>query len=235
MLSANEERLRAILLGQEQVMHEVHEILAREQERDDVLKAAVLSSRGHRVNHIPRLDPDRVFHVSSIRSLCIRYRLRFLDAGRFKGSLPGAALLELRRLEARSDGPLRGFKVMAPAARFKLCDSDADPLLFVAVGPEHYYLVHKWGRDLHPFRAIMQWPLRGALQGLVSLLVLALVAAALLPNTVIGADAGAPWWGAHRLLAVLWTVMLTAGSASFGWFAFFGKFSDRAWNDPHFN
>lgn len=216
-------------------MHEVQEILSREQDRDDVLRATVLSSKGHRVNRIPRLDPDRVFHVSAIRALCVRYRLRFLDAGRFKGTLPGAAILELRRLEARSEGPLRGFKVMAPAARFKLCDSDADPLLFVAVGPEHYYLVHKWGRDLHAWRAFVLWPLRGPLQGVATLLALALVAAALLPNTVIGAAGSAPWWGAHRMLAALWTVMLTAGFASFGWFAFFGKFSDSAWNDPHFN
>ena len=235
MLSANEERLRAILLGQEQVMNEVHQILSSEQDRDDVLKAAVLSSKGHRVNHIARLDPDRVFHADSIRSLCVRYRLRFLDAGRFKGTLPGAAILELRRLEARSDGPLRGFKIMAPAGRFKLCDSDADPLLFVAVGPEHYYLVHKWGGDLRPWREFIHWPLRGPLHGVLTLLLLALAAAAVLPNTVIGAAGSAPWWGGHRLLAALWTVMLTAGFASFGWFAFFGKFSDRAWNDPRFN
>ncbi len=51
--------------------------------------------------------------------------------------------------------PLRGFKVMAPAARFKLCDSDADPLLFVPVGKDHYYLVHKWGGDLRWHRALL--------------------------------------------------------------------------------
>jgi branched-subunit amino acid transport protein len=143
--------------------------------------------------------------------------------------------MELRRLEARSEGPLRGFKIMAPAVRFRLCDTDADPLLFVAVGPSHYYLVHRWGRDLHPLRALAALPLRSALHGSLTLLAFALLVAAFLPNTVIGAAASAPWWGGHRLLAALWTVMLTAGFASFAWFAFFGKFSDRAWNDPHFN
>jgi hypothetical protein len=235
MLSANEERLRAILLGQEQVMREVHGILAQEQERDDLLRAAVLSSKGVRPNRIARLDPDRVYHEQAIRSICIRYRLRFLDGGRYKGAIPGGAIMELRRLEARSEGPLRGFKIMAPAARFRLCDKDADPLLFVAVGPSHYYLVHKWGRDLRPLRALAVLPLRSALHGSFTLLAFALLVAALLPNTAVGAAASAPWWGGHRLLAALWTVMLTAGFASFAWFAFFGKFSDRAWNDPNLN
>lgn len=235
MLSANDERLRAILLGQEQLLQEVHEILSTEALRDDVLRAAVLSSKGHRVNHIPGLDPERVFHVDAIRTLCVRYRLRFLDGGRFKGHIPAQAIVELRRLEARSSVPLRGFKVMAPAARFKLCDSDADPLLFVAVGPEHYYLVHKWGSDLHPLRGVLHWPLQGPRQAVATLMAFALLAAALLPNAFIGADPAAPWWGGHRLLAALWTVMLTAGFASFGWFAFFGQFSDRSWNDQRFN
>lgn len=235
MLSANEERLRAILMGQEQVLQEVQAILSEEQVHDDVLRAAVLSSKGHRINRIKRLDPARVFHVEVIRALCIRYRLRFLDGSRFKGAIPGQAIVELRRLEARSMEPLRGFKVMAPAARFRMCDGDADPLLFVAVGSEHYYLVHRWGADLNPLRAWFFWPLRGPVQAVAFLAAFALVAAAALPNVAVGADPSAPWWGGHRLLAVLWTVMLTAGAASFGWFAFFGKFSSRAWNDARFN
>lgn len=232
MLSANEERLRAILLGQEQLLQEAHAILAEEQVHDDVLRAAVLSSKGHRVNRIKRLDPARVFHVDAIRALCVRYRLRFLDGARFKGHIPGAALVELRRLESRSPEPLRGFKVMAPAVRFKTCDSNADPMLFVAVGPEHYYLVHRWGADMHPLRAWLCWPLRGPAQAITSVLVLALIAAAALPNMFVGADPAMPWWGSHRLLAALWTVMLSAGFGSFGWFAFLGRFSSTCWNDP---
>ena len=164
MIRANDERLQRILLGQLQVVEEVHGILEEEEKKDDVLRAVVLSSRGHHINHIARLDPERVFREDAIRRMCIKHRLRFLDAGLFKGSLPPRALFELRRLEARSDGPLGGFKVMAPAARFRLCDSDADPLLFVPVGTDHFYLVHKWGNDLSPMRTLRAWPLRGPLQ-----------------------------------------------------------------------
>ena len=39
---------------------------------------------------------------------------------------------------------------MAPSALFRLEKTD-DPLLFVPLGNNYYYLVHKWGNDLHPF------------------------------------------------------------------------------------
>lgn len=235
MIRANDERLRQLLLGQQQVLQEVQDVLDAEQKKDDVLSAIVLSSKGDHINHIQRLDPDRVFSEDSIRRLCVTYRLRFLDAGRFKGPLPPRALYELRRLELRSSVPLKGFKVMAPASRFRLCDGDADPFLFVPVGPKHYYLVHRWGNPLSSLRAIAAWPWRGAAELAVSVFMLALAAACLLPNRMIGADAAQEWWGAHRWLALLWTTMVLASITVFAWFAFFGKFSRQAWNDHRFN
>src|SRR6187551_291762 len=102
MIRANDERMRQLLIGQQQVLQEVNEVLDAEQKKDDVLSAVVLSSKGDYINHIQRLDPDRVFSEEDIRKLCVTYRLRFLDAGRFKGPLPPRALYELRRLELRA-------------------------------------------------------------------------------------------------------------------------------------
>lgn len=240
MIHANDERLQRLLMGQERFLQEVHGILEEEQKKDDILRAVVrsdahrASTRGS-VNRIARLDPDRVFHIGSIRRLCVRYRLRFLDAGRYQGELPPRALYELRRLEARAEGPLRGFKVMAPAGRFTLCDSDADPLLFVPVGKEHYYLVHKWGGDLRWYRALLTWPLRDPLRLAVSVLLLAMLGAALLPTSVLTHAPDAGWWGLHRLLALIWTSMVAASFTVFSWFAFFGQFSSDAWDNKHFN
>lgn len=235
MIRANDDRLRHILLGQQQVLREVQDVLDAEQKKDDVLSAVVLSSKGDHINRIQRLDPDRVFSESAIRKLCVTHRLRFLDAGRFKGTLPPRALYELRRLELRAAEPLKGFKILAPAARFKLCDSNADPFLFVPVGPKHYYLVHRWGPDLSPFRAAIAWPLRGPGELAATVLLFAVLAACMLPNQLIGADPAQAWWGAHRVLALLWTSVVLGSSVIFAWFAFFGKFSRQAWNDHRFN
>lgn len=235
MLRANDERLQRLLRGQERLVQEAYDILQEEQKKDDVLRAIVLSSHKPTVNHIVRLDPERVFHVQNIRTMCIRYRLRFLDAGRFKGELPSRALYELRRLESRSDAPLGGFKVMAPASRFKLCDSDADPMLFVPVGVDHYYLVHKWGKDLSWHRAVLAWPLRGMMQLALSMSLIAMGAAALLPTWLLTSDTTATWWGAHRFIALLWTMGICTSFTLFSWFTFFGQFSRSAWNSKYFN
>jgi hypothetical protein len=48
---------------------------------------------------------------------------------------------------------------MAPSALFRLKKTD-DPLLFAPLGNEYYYLVHKWGNDLHPLRKVMMWPFK---------------------------------------------------------------------------
>ncbi len=234
-LHANDERLREILLGQEAVLREAEAVLREEQDKDDVLRAAVLSSNGEAINQIHRLDPKRVFTTETIRNMCVQYRLRFLDAGRYKGKIPARALYHLRTLEGRSATPLRGFKIMAPADRFNLCDSNSDPLLFVPVGPRHYYLVHKWGAHLSPVRALMAWPFRGPVELAITVLLLAAIAAGLLPNQVVGASPDLPWWGAHRALAMLWTSMVFASFTVFAWFTFFGKFSRDAWRDPRFN
>ncbi len=235
MIRANDERMRQLLLGQQQVLREVQEVLDLEQKKDDILSAVVLSSKGHHINHIQRLDPDRVFDEASLRQLCITYRLRFLDAGRFKGPLPPRALYELRRLESRSAAPLKGFQILAPASRFNVCADDTDPFLFVPVGPKHHYLVYRSGRSLSPLRAAWAWSLRGPVELAISVLALAILAACLLPNRIIGADPAQTWWGAHRVLAVLWTTMVFASFTVFAWFAFFCKFSRQAWRDHRFN
>ncbi|MGI9548235.1 MAG: hypothetical protein ACR2MM_13405, partial [Flavobacteriaceae bacterium] len=62
-------------------------------------------------------------------------------------------------LEKAHQIQLKGFKIMAPSKLFKLKDKD-DPLLFAPIGNGYYYLIHKWGRDLHPLRKLFAWPFK---------------------------------------------------------------------------
>ncbi|MBX2973384.1 MAG: hypothetical protein KF797_09790 [Flavobacteriales bacterium] len=229
------ERLERLLRGQADLLQEVHLLLGAEQKHDDILRASVLGSMGERPVHITGADPDRIYHRDSIRALCIRYRLRFLPGGLFKGTLPNTAIHALRALERKSPAPLTGFMVMAPASRFKLCDSEVDPLLFVALGNDRYYLVHKWGRDLSPMRAVLNWPLRNVASLSATVLVLACVLALLIPTALVTSLPDAAYWGAHRVFAMVWSAAVCASFTVFGWFAFFGQFSAEAWNSRYFN
>ena len=234
-LRPDNERLEQILRGQQEVIAEVGAILEEEQKRDDILRAVVLSSAGGKENRIPAADPDRVFHEEAVRSLCVKYRLRFLDGGCYRGELPMQALYELRQLEAQANGPVRGFKIMAPAERFLWCDGHSDPLLFVPVGPKQYYLIHRWGSDMSPLRSILVWPLRSLTTLSVSMVMLALFTSALMPSAINTTDPSLGWWGAYRALYFFWSLMMLSGITVFGWFTFHGRFSSECWNSRTFN
>lgn len=227
--STEKERLEQLLRGQQALVDQIHQWLQEEQKHDDVLHAVILSSRHEKAIAIEGLDPARIFHRDTIRSMCLKYRLRFLDAGLFKGEIPPQALFAVRDLERMAAAPLTSFKVMAPASRFKLCDSEADPLLFIPVSEDRYYLVHKWGRDLSPWRQISALPVRSPMHLAITVFVVAALFSMLLPAQILQD------LGVHRIAFLFWNVMVFFSFTVFGWFAFFGQFSTHAWNSRFFN
>jgi hypothetical protein len=229
------QRIERLLLGQENVMEEVHLLLQEEQKQDDLIRAMVLSAMEERHVRIRGMDPERVFHRDSIRTMCIRYRLRFLPGGLFKGEIPNTAVQAIRSLERKVDGPLRSFLVLAPPSRFKLCDNEVDPLLFVPMGEGRYYLVHKWGKDLSWSRAMLNWPLRTPIHLMALVVLVAAVVALLVPTHLLNNAPDAMYWSVQRSLFLVWSTLVLASFTVFGWFAFFGQFSTEAWNSRYFN
>lgn len=119
---------------------------------------------------IEQLATDKIYHLDTIRDICIDYRLRFLDLKYFKNDLPQEAFDKIASLEMEHDTTLTGFKVMAPSKLFRLKNTD-DPLLFVPLGNDYFYLIHQWGDDLHPFRKTLMWPFKNIWNLLLTLLV----------------------------------------------------------------
>lgn len=119
---------------------------------------------------IEQLASDKIYHLDTIRDICIDYRLRFLDLKYFKNDLPQEAFDKIAALEMEHDTTLTGFKVMAPSKLFRLKNTD-DPLLFVPLGNDYFYLIHQWGDDLHPFRKALMWPFKNIWNLLLTLLV----------------------------------------------------------------
>lgn len=120
---------------------------------------------------IEQLATDKIYHLDTIRDICIDYRLRFLDLKYFKNDLPQEAFDKIAAMEMEHDTTLTGFKVMAPSKLFRLKNTD-DPLLFVPLGNDYFYLIHQWGDDLHPFRKALMWPFKNIWNLLLTLLVI---------------------------------------------------------------
>ncbi|MCO6483469.1 MAG: hypothetical protein J5I62_11835 [Flavobacteriales bacterium] len=235
MADIKEEELASILKGEGAVIQELYAILEQEEKEDAIVRAVIRSTFHEEINPATGLAPHRLFSREVIRRTCIKYRLRFLPSGRFKGPIPSQAVTAVRHLEKRTGMPAKGFMILAPAGRFKLSDCDADPMLFVPVGEDLYYLVHRWGRDMHPLRAVTAWPVRNWPQFVATSFVAALLIGALIPTAWVAAKADASWWGSYRLGAFFCTAMLVGAITSYCWWAFFGQFSRDAWDSKTFN
>ena len=117
------------------------------------------TSDGVNVFDFDQLETDKIFHLVQIKKVCIDYRLRFLDIKYFKGNIPQEAVQKITQLEKDHRTTLDGFKIMAPSVLFRLKKTD-DPLLFVPLGNDYFYLIHKWGDDMSFFRKAWAWPFK---------------------------------------------------------------------------
>ncbi len=103
-----------------------------------------------------QLETQKIYHIDHIKKICVDYRLRFLDLKYFKSKLPTSAKTAINVLEQKHDTKVADLKIVAPSKLFKLENLD-DPLLFAPMGNNYFYLIHKWGNDLHPLRKIAMW------------------------------------------------------------------------------
>lgn len=137
------------------ILKSVARLLAdNEKERDKIRRK--LKDGGNVKNNLLRfdlLDSGRIFHISHIKKVCIDYRLRFLDTALFRHEFPEEAVTQIREIEKNHDTALGGFRIVAPTKAFHLLNYN-DPLLFVPIGGDYYYLVHQWGDDLKAFQLL---------------------------------------------------------------------------------
>ena len=175
-----------------------------------------------------QLDTHRIYHLNQIRKVCIHYRLRFLDIKYFKGSLPSSAHEAIDVIEKKHNTVLSDFKIMAPSVLFRL-ESKDDPVLFVPMGNNYYYLVHKWGNDLHPMRKILMWPFKNIWNLLLTLLGVSWIATELTPMSLFtkNPDSSAYWMLYFFMFKGIASVVLFYG------FALGKNFNPAIWNSRY--
>ncbi len=167
MLWDNKDLTEALLsernksVTEEDVMQQVHLLLEKDAaQRTDIKERLAMGGNGiENLFNINKLEPSRIFHLNQIRAVCIDYRLRFLSTELYKNTIPEEALTRIKHLEQDHNIALSGFMIMAPSSHFHLKNYD-DPLLFAPIADDYYYLIHKWGNDLNPFRKLMVRPMR---------------------------------------------------------------------------
>jgi len=157
------ELLRRKEMKEQEVLEEVKKILKREENsEEEILRKIAEGSAEESISNplvFDLLETEKIFHENQIKKICVDFRLRFLDTKFFKGDLPAEAVSAVKEVEKKHGISLQGFKMLAPAKYFRLENAD-DPMLFAPLGNGYYYLLHKWGTDMHPLRKLLMWPLK---------------------------------------------------------------------------
>jgi hypothetical protein len=222
---------------------EVHSALMREaqsaikqgKEADEyVLSRLRNAPKPGKANINPELlEKNKIFSTDDIKTVCIEYRLRFLDSQYFKiEELPYDAVIALKKLEKHLGEEVKHLKIMGAAKFFKLQDRNKDPLLFARIDENNYYLIHKWGMDFAWYNKILAYPFRSVLSLLFTMVILGLPAVFLIPLFVFH---GAKDVQYYQMLFLAAFVVYTVFVIVFGGFTFYKKFSKICWNSPYFN
>jgi len=110
-----------------------------------------------------------VYSEQQIEQLCIKYRLRCLSVDLFRGEIDEAVPQKKQAFEQEFEEVMQeavkpgDYRIVAPSEMFALKPARLDPLLMYQfqMGEAYYYkLVHQWGGDLSPWRALVNYPLR---------------------------------------------------------------------------
>jgi hypothetical protein len=168
---------------EQNILDEVQRVLDEDRFRESAILQKLGGSMSAPRNDfdIDQLESDRVFHLSQIKKICISNRLRFLDTKYFKGNYPQSALAEIKYLENKHETKLDGFKIIAPSKMFVLLKTD-DPVLFAPIGNDYYYVIDRWGNDLHPLRKLQVWPFKSFENLALTLFLVSILATLLVPD-----------------------------------------------------
>jgi len=149
------------LQSEDSILQQVQSILLEDDTIEDRIICTIKHSESDIYNNfnIDLFETGHIFHIDAIKAICMDYRLRFLDTKYFKNDIPQEAVSKIKALEKAHNIQIKGFKIVAPSKLFKLKKAD-DPLLFAPIGNGYYYLIHKWGNDLHPLRKLLMLPFR---------------------------------------------------------------------------
>ena len=94
--------LRKALVKERDLLVEAIELLKIAAEKDlEVISRLKSSSSDNNFTNADVIERDNIFSTEEIRTICISYRLRFLDTAYFKSEYPYDAVAEINAFEIK--------------------------------------------------------------------------------------------------------------------------------------
>ena len=144
----------------------------------------------------------------------------------FKNEIPEEAISIISLLEKNHNTTFEGYKIIAPSKAFNLNSYD-DPLLFVPIGNEYYYLIHKWGNDLSTFRKVKYLPIKNIVNFIVFSVLLSAIGTYLTPETNLSKSVEFA-----QIIIFLFMFKSMVATIAYYFFMMGKNFSDMIWDRP---
>ncbi len=225
-------RLKTKSKSEQSILDTVKNILEEDDQKDELIHntLSIYNRRNSNDFNFDLLESDKIYHINQIKKICVTYRLRFLDTKFFKGEMPYEAISKIKCLEKEHHIKIEGFKIIAPAQLFKLENYD-DPLLFAPIGNGYYYLIHKWGNDLSPYRRLLMWPFKTFENFAFTIFVLSMFLTAAIPD---GSFSGQKTSANSGIIFLFMFKSVLAITMYYGYLS--GKnFSAAIWDSKYYN
>lgn len=217
------------------LMDEVISLFEMEAQREQRILKRLKTKPNNRFSNISAegLDTTRIYSLESIQEICVKYRLRFLDAQLFKADFPYEAVHEISLFEKARACKIEQFKIMAPGGIFELSDIHDDPLLFAQLNENTYYLLHRWGKDLNWYRGMINYPFRSIYSFFYSIILVAAIVAWSIPFEWLNVAKDSEltfrfWLNTHFTIAFFFFFLFLGSLSHF-------NFSESNWNSRYYN
>tara|TARA_B100001758_G_C18384334_1_gene599099 strand:- start:352 stop:1059 length:708 start_codon:yes stop_codon:yes gene_type:complete len=148
-------------ISSEELNSLIEDIWSKEDNKTNRISNSLKDTNNDNINQLKfdEMETKNIFHKDTIKKICVRYRLRFLDSNLFKGDYPKNITKIISDIEKKHNTKLNNFMIMAPSKLFKIKSPD-DPILFVPIGNDYYYLIHKWGEEFNYLRKLLVLPFK---------------------------------------------------------------------------
>lgn len=179
------------------------------------------------------LDSNRIFSIKDIKSVCIDFRLRFLDKKFYRAELPYDAHIKLTAFEIEIGQPV-SFKILSEAANFKSTYPHTQQLLFADLGNEEFYFIHKWGKEFSNLRKYAAMPYKNIEVLFVIILAVSFVFTIITPTNFITSKPNIDYFSMIRLAFFFWCVVALSALFTYYIVAIRKGMNSSEWDNPSF-
>jgi len=224
--------------AKEPVLELFNKLLTKDIEQEDsIIKNISLSNSKKYFANLNIENDINIFSQKIIEDIAVKYRLRFLPTKYFKNKIPQEAIFKIKEIEKSNSIQVKQFYILAPSEAFDLEDCNKDPLLFIPLKNNKFYLVHKWGSDLSWLKKISALPFR-SLESMVSTVAItAFIITLFTPTWLIlnGAEIDMGYFGYHRLAWFFYSFIMLCSLTTFICFSQGIYPSEYQWNKKTYN